>query len=243
MAALIAKTLVGETRRTWRAIAASAIIRRFNQEAVDFLRAAESDPEKRKKIKRAEGSNRIKLFAQFIRRFMEEVVAADGDIIDKATRDKLAESISDKTLKASAAELKEIMKSFEDVFLREELTQYKAELPRGYTRTAIMGGKVLLRILTKSAGYESVIDAELIARNIPQEDQEFITEFGEDANLKLAPINKKKAALKKHEVFLNHRENPRLTYEEHFKLTKAVVPQSEEMKEVLVKQRQILSDL
>ena len=59
MAALIAKTLVGEARRTWRAIAVSTIIRRFNLWALDKVRSEEKDLEKRKKIKRVSGSKRL----------------------------------------------------------------------------------------------------------------------------------------------------------------------------------------
>ena len=88
-----------------------------------------------------------------------------------------------------------------------------------------------------------MVDAELIARKIPQEDEEFITEFGEDAKLEVVPIRRKTAALKKHEVFQEHKKNPRLSFDDHWKLTKAVVPLSVEMKEVLEKQRAILSDL
>ena len=174
---------------------------------------------------------------------MKEVEEADENVIDKATRDKLAESISDKTLKASAADLKEMEKSFEDVFLRETLKQYKAELPKGYTRTAVMGGKVFFKILTKKAGFEPEINAECLARNIPTEDKDLIAEYGEDVDLEMVPIKTKKAALKRHEAWGEHRKNTKISFDDHFKLTKAIVPVSAEMTEVLNKQKEVLLSL
>ena len=67
-------------------------------------------------------------------------------------------------------------------------------------------------------------------------DGKFIAEFGEDANLDVVPIYRKTAALK-------HKKKTRLTFDDHFKLTKGIGPQSDEIGEVLEKQRAILSDI
>lgn len=71
--------------------------------------------------------------------------------------------------------------------MTEDLKQYKDELPKGYTLTSLMDGRVLLRILTKKNGFEDAIDAELIARKIPEEDVAFIKKLG--GNAKLDSVN------------------------------------------------------
>ena len=52
--------------------------------------------------------------------------------------------------------------------------------------------RVLLRILTKTNGFEGVIDCEIRARKI-LEDKEFIKQYGEDADLGEIFITFKKA--------------------------------------------------
>ena len=56
IAALIAKTMVEEARRTQRAICNSTIIRPFNMQAVDELRSKIASEEAKKKITRVSGS-------------------------------------------------------------------------------------------------------------------------------------------------------------------------------------------
>ena len=107
MPALIAKTLVGEARRIWRAIAPSAVMRPFNQNAVDEKRVAEKDPIKRKKIKRIEGYDQIKLFSTFIDKHLRSVEIARSKISDKIYK-AIRESIEkkDNKNKVSAEEQK-----------------------------------------------------------------------------------------------------------------------------------------
>ena len=90
MAALIAKTLVKEARRTWRAIAVSTIIRHFNIQAVEIMQNAETDSAKKDIIKRVEGRRRIELFSQFNRDFRKEVKRSRDKISDKQYREIIA---------------------------------------------------------------------------------------------------------------------------------------------------------
>lgn len=241
MAALISKTLIGEVRRTWRAIAVSLIIRRFNSRAVERVRAEKETEEEKAKIKRVSGAKRVELYAEFIDDFNLEVEKGNA-LLGKEGRAKLAESIADKDLKASTAELKALEESFAKA-LTEDLKQYKDELPKGYTLTPIMGGRVLLRILTKKNGFEDAIDAELVARKIPEEDTEFIKKQGEDADLSSVSIKTKKAALKHHQAKLEAEKNEKISIEEAKDLINSIKPFSDEMEAILAKQNEILDQL
>ena len=238
MSALIAKTLVGEARRTWRAIALSAVMRPFNQKAVDEKRAAEKDTVKRKKIRRVEGYDRIKFFSTFIDKHLRSVDTARGQISDE-TYIAIRESIGKKGDKVSAEEQKELEDEFE-MSLKEDLKQYTAEQATGYVQTAIMGGTVLLRILTKTNGFENQINCEMIARKIPAGD-DFIKQFGEDAVLEEIAIKDKKKYIKLHEAQQSMKKNQHLTLEEVMKKTNSIQPFSNEMKEILLRQNEILA--
>ena len=76
MAALIAKTLIGESRRTWRAILVSALIRPFNSVAVERKRNAEENEKKRANIKRVDGAYRLEHFNDYLADFLTKIERA-----------------------------------------------------------------------------------------------------------------------------------------------------------------------
>lgn len=239
MAALVSKTKIGETRRTWRAIAVSSIIRRFNQDAVDSLRRAECDEEKRAKIKRVSGAMRIKMFSNFINAFMKEVSRARTRISDDELQ-RMERSIASQKTKRSIEEQKILEDEFE-VSVLEALKTYAAETESGYEETAYMGGRVFLRIITKSNGLEGALDAELLARKISEMLPEFGEQFGTDASLDEIPITQKKGFLKLHAARELMRHNSSLNEEDAKKQINSVEPQSSEMRGVLMRQQEILN--
>ena len=80
---------------------------------------------------RVSGAKRIELFIEFLEEFFADVIKGN-DLLGKEGRDKLATSIADKELKASATELKALEESFAKAMM-EDLKEYKEELPKGYT--------------------------------------------------------------------------------------------------------------
>ena len=148
MAALIAKTLVKEARRTWRAIAVSTIIRRFNIQAVERKRKTEADPAKRNKITRVEGRYRIEYFSDFVGNFRKEVGRARNQTSDERYKEIVA-SIAKTDNKVSADEEKAFLSEFERA-VKKPTKEYQAELESGYEQTAQMGGRVVLSFLSKA---------------------------------------------------------------------------------------------
>ena len=57
------------------------------------------------------------------------------------------------------------MKKFERD-LKQRRTEYAAELPTGVDKTARVGGGIILRILTKTNGFEEHVTSEMKARSI-----------------------------------------------------------------------------
>ena len=104
LAALIAKTKVGEARRTWRAIGMSTLIRPFNLWAIERVRAREKDEEKRKKLKRVEGASRIELLSEFVSRLVLKEMKEARDNTAPEQYAKYVESIRKTKNKASQKE-------------------------------------------------------------------------------------------------------------------------------------------
>ena len=73
---MVSKTMVGKARRTWRATAISTLIRRFNIFAIKYKKSIVKDPVKKTKIKRVSDALRVKLFSDFVVKFMKEVKKA-----------------------------------------------------------------------------------------------------------------------------------------------------------------------
>ena len=76
MAALIAKTRVGEKRRTWRGSCHSGLLRPFNMHSVARRKKEEEVKDKEFKGRRVSGSYRIQYFLDWMRDFVDE--AADA---------------------------------------------------------------------------------------------------------------------------------------------------------------------
>lgn len=241
MAALIARTLVGESRRTWRAISISTLIRRFNMWALEEVKKAEKDPEKRKKIKRVRGSKRVELFTIFIKKFRIEVERARSMIDDEQYK-KIWDSIATKEVKADAAEKKRLKEEFAESVLKA-LKFYKAELVSGYDQTAAMGGKLLLSVLSGKNGFEKQIDDEVVARGITTT-QGFIDKHGEDVDLNLLGIKEKKEYIKQHETEQNMIANEHITKKDAYDIAKhAIVPYSDSCKAILEAQTTVVNRL
>jgi len=73
-----------------------------------------------------------------------------------------------------------------------------------------------------------------LANVIPMDDEEFIKQYGEDANLDTISILVKKAYLKMHEARRQMQKNPNICEDDAKKMTTSIEPFSDEMREVLV---------
>ena len=82
-----------------------------------------------------------------------------------------------------------------------------------------------LRIITKSNGLEGALDAELLARKIPEMLPEFGEQFGTDASLDEIPISQKKGFLKLHAARELMRHYTSLSEEDATKKIHSVEPQ------------------
>jgi len=164
LAASISKTLVGEDRRSYRAMAHSIIMRPFNLLAVENKRATIDDKEKKKKIRRAEGSYRIATFAQFMNDFGKEADAAREKIGDAEYR-RIRDTLKGDANRRSTKERKAKTLKF-STDIQKKRVVIKAEMNSRVDVTAQMGGGVLLHILTRTNNFEPHIDAECEARNI-----------------------------------------------------------------------------
>lgn len=269
MAALIAKTLVGEARRTWRAIIISTLIRRFNQWAVDKARAEEKEKVrklneeqfdkcligekykfiKERRIDRVNGSQRIKYFTQYIRKFLEDRKKMKNSI-SKADWNQIRDSIATTNNKVSADELRHKTTAFADS-IKEGLRQYKAEQEKGYTMTADMGGKLLLSVLTAKDGYTDHMRAEFLARNL-HTNEDFTKVYGNGLDTAEKLRKKKnptinftvlKAAVKKHECGLEVLKNTFISVDDALPKVKAITPQSNELKIVHDRQTEVIEEL
>ena len=168
---------------------------------------------------RVSGSLRVKLFSEFIDSFIAEVRRAKVEMSTEAY-EKLTKGIATQKNKRSEEEARVMEGEFADSVKDAFLQVYAAELKSGYRMTAIMGGRVFLRIVTKSNNLERELDCELIARKIPTEMDEFVEKFGSgNGVLKGVPINEKKKFLKLHEAHGAVKENSQLTLENALKAT------------------------
>ena len=241
MAALVAKTLVGEARRTWRATAISTLMRRFNIYAIEHKKSLEKDPEKRARITRVSGNLRVCLFTKYVDTFIREVKEARRVLGEEKCK-SLADGIAGTKNKRSEEERRVFIDGFEESVRECVHTHYKAEWVRGYEATAVMDGKVFLRILTKRNGLEPQIDAEMIARKIPTEMKDFVEKFGAgDERLDEVPILEKKRLLRRHEALVGIQKNEMLSLDEAIKKTNVILPVSEAMKLVLRQQQEIMA--
>jgi len=228
LAALASKTNVGEKRRTWRAISISYLIRRFNQLSLNRMRSKETDPMKKHNKRRERGSIRTREFAAFIEEFnngVEEARNELGPLRCKAVRKSL--ECSDE--KVSAKERRQYISHFKNSVRRlNPNKRTKADSETGFERTALMNGKVPIRQLTKKAGREHYLDAELVAREIPLPSRFNESESDdEDCDWTDVPILEKQKILKEHEAkHIRENVNTKLTLDEARKDAKDFTPRS-----------------
>jgi len=241
MAAMIARTLVGEGRRTWRAIFISAFHRPFNVEAVEDRRKEIADPKEKSRLKRVRNFQRARRYAPALSKFLKRVKKTRKGWSDEDHR-ALHNSIADPSNKQSARERKQVEEEFAKA-VKKKLKAYKAEQVSGYKLTALMGGKITVSTLTKSGGFEPHVDAEMIARKIPTEMKEFIEQYGENVNLKEVPIRQKHKYLKEHEAQRMSKENPLISAGEHLKNASSIEPLSDMCKDLLTIQNQVVQSV
>ena len=235
LAALAAKTHVGEKRRTWRAISISYLIRRFNQLSLNRMRSRETDPAKKAKKRRERNSTRTREFAAFVEEFNDGVDEARnelGPLTCKAVRKSL--ECSDE--KVSAKERAKYISHFKNSVRRlNPFKRTKADSDTGFERTALMNGKVPIRRLTKKAGFEHYLDAELVEREIPLPSRPNESESDDEyCDWTDVPILKKQKILKEHEArYIMEHVNVKLTFDEAMKYAKDFTPRSALCKSLL----------
>ena len=205
-------------------------MRRFNQYALQ--RRRKEDPGF--KGRRVEGRYRVQYLYDFMRQFIEEVDEAK-EALGKEKVAELRAGIEDKKRKASAKEFAKRADGLESVVEKGSLNQTAAEKPTGCSKTAVMGGKLVLsELLKKNEGIETLIDMEIYARNIMEELKEFIDANGEDADLERITFTDKKRYIKMDEAKRVIRDvNPNLSYVDALEQTKAIIPISEGLQQLL----------
>ena len=164
LAGLIALTKVGEARRSCRAIIIAAIIRRFNQWGLEH-RNQELKSDGKPAIKRLQGSVKTRLFLDYLDQFMESAEDARVELGEDAWK-KIYRRLATTEMKASKRERDRALEKFQRD-LRQQRKEVAAELPTGIDKTARVGGGIILRILTKTNGFEEHVVSEMRARKLP----------------------------------------------------------------------------
>ena len=214
LAGLIATTNVGELRRSLRAQIHSHIMRPFNQESVELLRSAVDDENEKRKIKRVEGTKRIELFGRCITEFGREADEAKRKMGTDAYK-QLKTHLGDKTKKMSNTEHENHVSNFR-ASLDKPRSFVNAERNGRVDVSATMGGAVMLSFLTKKRGMEDHIAAECKARKI--------------RSYKSLSIGERKKALRKDEFKRRVGDGEQELKESE---VRAIVPQSDKLKEAL----------
>ena len=224
LAALVSKTRVGEKRRTWRAIALT-IIRQFNQLTLDFRRSQETDPEKKKKVRRARGAPRTEGLSDTLDEFISNVAYA-RESLGPEICNGVMESLQSSSNKASAKESKKMIDRFKRSAKRSTIGSNQAESASGYNSTALMMGKIVISKLTKRANLEKYLDAEIEERNIqPENTPDWKTS---------APITDKRKLLKTDEArYYVTYVNPSMSLVDAIQQTTSFIPRSALCKQLL----------
>ena len=245
MAALLAKTSVGEIRRTWRAIILSAVIRPCNLWMIAEAQAREKDPEKKKKITRVSEGLRVELLSDYYDNKIKPIIDEARKNISREEYMRIHKSISTTLNKASEVEQKAYLAEIEKALKNaNNLKQLAAEKVSGYEATARVKGKVDLVDLKQKDGFEPHIEAELIARDIFTSER-FLTkhkalldQLGEEEifNNKKGGLGfkEKKRLLKENEAEREQRKNPNLPHQEALDITNSIKPFSAMMKLILL---------
>ena len=163
---------------------------------------------------------------------MEEARNELGPLRCKAVRKSL--ECSDE--KVSAKERRQYISHFKNSVRRlNPNKRTKADSETGFERTALMNGQVPIRQLTKKAGREHYLDAELVAREIPLPSRFNESDSDdEDCDWTDVPILEKQKILKEHEAkHIREHVNIKLTLDEAMKDAKDFTPRSELCKSLL----------
>ena len=220
----VRKTNVGEERGSHRGTAHSYIIRRFNTKSVLQLRSEKDNKEEKKKIKRIWGRKRIIYFANYVDEFTGIVETATA-AMDKDKYKALCEYIGSEESRQSSKETRQLINKVKGgVDKLRKVT--KSEMTGGVEVTADMDGGIYFFILTKKNGFESHVDAEIRKRGI---ESRFTSSLEETPILDKIKLLKQQA---KQEASAAGR-----TGEPNF-----IIPQSEEMKGLYARQREILAE-
>ena len=94
-------------------------------------------------------------------------------------------------------------------------------------------------VSTKTNGFEEVIDCKIRVQKI-LEDDKFIKQYGEDADLEEISITSKMIFLKTHEARRLTRKNISKSKDEAMKATNSIEPFCKEMKDVLSMQNEVM---
>jgi hypothetical protein len=224
MSALISKKL---------AISISLLIRRFNQLSLDRLQDDEPDPIKRARLRRVREAYRTNWLSDYIDSFFQQAAEA-RDAFGLVTCTAVLNSIRSGVTKVCALEKKSLEAGFENCVKKDTaLRKYAAEKVVGYTDTALMDGKIVFSAMTKKTNREGYLNAEIIARKIPTEMAEFISECGNDQNLDKVQIKQKQYFLRLDEAYRSMKYNLFLSETAAIKSASAFAPISRECQQLL----------
>ena len=91
-------------------------------------------------------------------------------------------------------------------------------------------------MLSSGGGFKEHVKAELLARKIPTESDEFIEKHGENADLNEVNFSDMKRAIRRHEAQQDWKSNKFTTFEAAYAKCNAIVPYSDLCREVLANQ-------
>lgn len=227
MAALIAKTLVGEKRRTWRGIIQSVIMRNFNSQAVERRK---EDPRNKKDFngRRVTGSYRIEYFLDWLVDFMDKVSVAKEELGPERIA-ALVNGIEDVAEKAGCEEVDKLVADIEEA-IKKPMAERAAEKASGYKATTTMDGTLKLSDIKKCNGDEPGLDEEIVVCKIPNNLKEWNETIGWVDEADLADtlrgigFREKIKFLKCHEARRSQEENIFKTFEDALKETNAIEP-------------------
>lgn len=160
----VRKTNVGEERGSHRGTSLSYIMRNFNSWSVRLLRADKDTTEERKKICRAWGRARIRLFSIYTDNFTDNVDVAIA-AMDEGAHQELFKYIGSDESRQSTKDTKHLIDKVKGgVGKVRKVT--KSEHMGGADLTAEMDGAILFSILTKTNGHEPHVNAEIESRGL-----------------------------------------------------------------------------
>jgi hypothetical protein len=231
MAAHLSQTGVGENRCSWRAICNVAIMRPFNQHALEKAKANKATAAEKEKVKRVKGRQLLEYLSEYATNFLDECDAAQSEFDETKTK-RIKSELRSKENKASTVQNNAAIQKINNTINARRKT------PKGMTKTGIdvpagVGGAVMMKYIayTHMDGKENankILRAELKVRKIEFTDKQWdaMDWNTKKYQLKLAE-SKLRIDAKKGEQGINAN-----------KLSE-VVPQSAELKRFLMIQKDI----